>query len=180
MTAQDFILGARVAHLRELKTEIERLKRDNAVLRDENQAIRSHLDLALLALAELQTSEGLEIWDGWNLILGAGRVASSRADLVAQAKATGRRVWIVFDGHDERVRNDGLVRVSYTGGSGDHRADRFIIDFIRAAVYLGLKGKIILRTDDRDFRAEVDRICISRDFVVSYTHSSNSPKGTTK
>jgi len=56
------------------------------------------------------------------------------------------------------VQQDGLVRVSYTGGEGEHRADRFICDFIRMAAYLGLAGKVSVRTNDKDFLKEVRRL----------------------
>lgn len=149
MSAQDILVGARVRHVRELKTEIARLKAENARLHDENAALRAHLDLAILAAEELRDGATLEIWDGWNLILGAGRVARDRDELIAQAKATGRRVWIVLDGHDERVVNDGLVRISYTGGTGEQRADRFIAAFMRMARYLGVADHVAVRTRDK-------------------------------
>ena len=159
MNAQDVIMGSRLEHLRELKTAIEKLKAENAALRDERDALKAHFDLALLAAMDLGGGEPLEIWDGWNLILGAKKEARDRADLIAQAEASGRRVWIVFDGHDENVRLRGeKVRVSYTGGQGEHRADKFIIDFVRMAAYLGLVDKLSVRTNDKDFRKAIDRL----------------------
>jgi len=158
MSAQDVIMGSRVAHVRELKTEIEKLKAENAALRDERDALKAHFDLALLAAQDLRDGETLEIWDGWNLILGAKKEARDRADPIAQAKAADRRVWIVFDGHDENVRDDGLVRVSYTGGRGEHRADKFICDFVRMAAYLGLAERIAVRTNDKDFIRTLRRL----------------------
>ena len=157
MSAQDIIMGSRVAHVRELKAEIEKLKAENAALRDERDALKAHFDLALLAATDLKDGEPLEIWDGWNLVLGAQKAAKDRADLIAQAKASGKRVWIVFDGHDENVVQDGKVRISYTGGTGEHRADRFIVDFVRMAAYLGLAGRVTVRTNDKDFRKAVGR-----------------------
>lgn len=158
MSAQDVIMGSRVAHVRELKREIERLRADKAALQAERDALRAHLDLAALAAMDLRDGEPLEIWDGWNLILGAQRAARDRAALIAQAQAAGRRIWIVFDGHEESVRQEGLVRVSYTGGTGGHRADRFIVDFVRMARYLGLSGRVSVRTGDKDFLAQVRRL----------------------
>ena len=163
MSAQDLIMGARVAHLRELKSEIARLNSVNARLNSENEALKAHFDLALLAAAELKSlPEGarLEIWDGWNLVLGAKKEARDLDELLAQARAKTaadplRRVWIVMDGPDESVRNDGRIRLSYTGGTGLHRADRLVVDFVRMAAYLGLAAKIDVRTNDRDFRAKV-------------------------
>ncbi|MGN0833485.1 MAG: hypothetical protein ACI4RD_07530 [Kiritimatiellia bacterium] len=158
MSAQDVIMGARVARVRELKGEIERLKADNAALRGERDSLRAHLGLAMLAAMDLRDGGRLEIWDGWNLVLGAERAARDRAGLIAQAKAAGRRIWIVFDGPDENVRQEGLVRISYTGGTGAHRADRFIVDFVRMAGYLGLAGQVSVRTHDKDFLSQVRRL----------------------
>ena len=158
MSAQDIIMGARVQHVRELKAEVEKLKAENAALRDELGALKAHFGLALLAAQDLRAGEPLEVWDGWNLILGAQKVAKDRDDLIAQAKASGGRVWIVFDGHDENVILDGNVRVSYTGGTGEHRADKFITDFVRMAAYLGLADKLSVRTNDKDFRKAVERL----------------------
>ena len=72
MSAQDVILGARVARLGELKAEVARLKAENARLRDENAALAHHFDLALLAAEDLRTlpPDGrLVVLDGWNLVL---------------------------------------------------------------------------------------------------------------
>ena len=170
MNAQDVILGARVAHVRELKTEVERLKSESAALRDELQSLRAHFGQALLAAEDLKAiPEGgrLEIWDGWNLILGAKRRAASREELIAQAHdrvakaGTGLKVWIVFDGKDEHVSSaDGGVRVSYSGGVGAHRADRFIRDFVRMAAYLGLADRLSVVTDDRDFRRAIEKMTV--------------------
>ena len=158
MSAQDVIMGSRVAHVRELKAEIGKLKAANAALREERDALWAHFDLALLAAVDLRDGEPLEIWDGWNLILGAGKAAKDRADLLVQAKATGKRVWIVFDGHDENVRQDGAVRISYTGGTGEHRADKFIVDFVRMAACLGLAGRIFVRTNDKGFKSKIRKL----------------------
>jgi len=158
MTAQDIIAASQLTRVRELRTAIEKLAAENAALRDERDALKAHFDLALLAAQDLRNGETLEIWDGWNLVLGAKKEARDRADLIAQAKASGKRIWIVFDGHDENVRQDGLVRVSYTGGQGEHRADRFICDFVRMAAYLGLADKVAVRTNDKDFLREVRRL----------------------
>jgi len=157
VSSQDLILGSRVAHLRELKTEIAALRSENAALKDELAALKAHFDAALLAANDLREGS-LEIWDGWNLILSAERQANDRSRLIAQAKASGRRVWIVFDGHDEHVEDIGNVRVSYTGGSGEHRADKFICDFVRMAAYLGLADRVTVRTHDKDFIRKINRL----------------------
>lgn len=166
MDAQDIILGSRVAHVRELKAEVARLKAENARLRDESEAVSAHFDLALLAAEDLRTlPEGgrLVIVDGWNAILGSGRTAHSREELVAKAKAhvaerPADLVWIVLDGPRPSVVQEGRVRVSYTGGRGAHRADKFVCDFVRMAAYRGAASRIEVVTADKSFREEVRRL----------------------
>jgi hypothetical protein len=159
MTAQDIIYGARVAHVRELKAEIDRLKAENTRLLAENGILREHLDLVALAADELRRlPEGARCLfvDGWNLVLGSPRIVPSREVLLARARTYLRahaddRVWIVFDGPRERVLCEERLRVSYTGGEGLHRADRQMCDFLRTARFLGLSGRIDIVTSDRDF-----------------------------
>lgn len=166
MSAQDVMIGERIAHIRELKTEIEKLKTENGQLREEVASLWAHFDLALLSAQELRTLPAggrLEIWDGWNLILGAQKEARDRADLLEQARrATAAdeslRVWIVLDGPQERVKQEGRVRLSYTGGTGEHRADKFICDYLRMAKYLGLVNRVVVRTNDKDFARTVGRL----------------------
>ena len=158
MNAQDIIMSSQLTHVRELKTALTNAAAENAALRAELDSLKAHFDMAILAAMDLKDGEPLEIWDGWNLILGAQREAKDRADLIAQAKASGKRVWIVLDGHDENVKLDGNVRVSYTGGQGEHRADKFIIDFVRMAAYLGLADRVSVRTNDKDFRKAIGRL----------------------
>lgn len=170
-SAQDLIYGARVAHVRELQTALAQAKAENAALRDENAALKAHLDFALLAAEDLRNlpPEGrLEIWDGWNLVLGATKAAPDRRALIAQANdrlaqagAEALRIWIVFDGADERVRQEGRLRVSYTGGLGAHRADRLVVAFVRMAAYLGLADRLSVWTHDRDFARDVRRYAVA-------------------
>ena len=158
MNAQDIIRSSQLTHIRELQTALTKAAAENTALHNELDSLKAHFDMALLAAMDLKGGEPLEIWDGWNLILGAKKEAKDRADLIAQAKASGKRVWIVLDGHDENVKLDGSVRISYTGGQGEHRADKFIIDFVRMAAYLGLADKLSVRTNDKDFRKAVNRL----------------------
>ena len=166
MSAQDVILGARVAHLRELKAEIARLKAENARLRDESAALAHHFDLALVAAEDLRAlpPDGrLVILDGWNLVLGSGKEARTPEELVARTEEylethPADRAWIVFDGPRENAFNEGRLRVSYTGGTGAHRADRFILDFLRMARWRGDLSRLRVRTCDRDFRKAVARL----------------------
>lgn len=166
MKVQDVILSSRVAHVRELKTEITRLKAENADLRNENTQLKTHFAMALLAAEDLKNlPEGGKfiIVDGWNAILGSAKDASDPKGLIALYKKHLEEnqsdfVWIVFDGNRENSRTEGRLRVSYTGGEGLHRADRFISDFLRMAKFSGSLDNIEVRTRDKDFLKEVRRL----------------------
>ena len=158
---------ARVTHVRELKAEIARLREENARLRDESDSLRAHFDLALLAAEDLRSLPPcgrLEVWDGWNLVLGARKEAANREDLVDQARRRveesggALRVWIVLDGPKAASRAEGGVRVSYTGGGGSQRADRMIVDYVRMAAWLGLRGRVSVRTNDKDLARKAERL----------------------
>ncbi len=166
MKAQDVILGSRVAHVRELKSEVARLKEENAQLREANAELLAHFDLALLAasdLARLSPGGRMVVWDGWNLIRGAPSLARDPADLEAQARIHLEShpldfIWIVYDGEREGVKCDGWLRLSWTGGKGAQRADRFICDFVRAARFRGDVGRLEVRTRDKALSAAVERL----------------------
>ncbi len=166
MSAQDVILGARVARVRELTAEIARLKAENAALRAEAASLSAHFATALVAAEDLRSlppGGKLIVVDGWNLVLGAGKVAHDRGELVEKAERHVAEnmldfVWIVFDGPGESVSRDGRVRVSYTGGTGAQRADRFICDFLRMAAYVGGLGRIEVRTHDKALVSEIGKI----------------------
>ena len=83
MNAQDIIRSAQLTHVRELQTALTKAAAENAALRDELDSLKAHFDMALLAAMDLKSGEPLEIWDGWNLILGAKKEAKDRADLIA-------------------------------------------------------------------------------------------------
>ena len=166
MKAQDVILSSRVAHVRELKSEIERLKAENLELRNENTQLKGHFAMALLAAEDLRNlpEEGrFIIVDGWNAILGATKDAGNPKALISLYKKHLEEnprdfVWIVFDGHTENSTTEGCLRVSYTGGEGLHRADRFICDFLRMARFTGGLSKIEVKTRDKDFIKEIKRL----------------------
>ena len=169
MNAQDMIEAARLVRVRELQTALTKAAAENLRLKTENEMLFAHFDLAILAandLAALPPDGRLVIVDGWNMILGADKVAKDRADLVAQAKAHVAEhpsdfVWIVLDGPRASSSVDGRVRVSYTGGVGAHRADKFICDFLKMARFRGDLRRVEVRTDDKDFKKEVKRIFAS-------------------
>ena len=169
MNAQDMIEAARLVRVRELQTALTKAAAENLRLKTENEMLFAHFDLAVLAandLAALPPDGRLVIVDGWNMILGANKVAKDRAELVAQAKAHVAEhpsdfVWIVLDGPRASSSVDGRVRVSYTGGVGAHRADKFICDFLKMARFRGDLRRVEVRTDDKDFKKEVKRICAS-------------------
>ena len=169
MNAQDMIEAARLVRVRELQTALTKAAAENLRLKTENEMLFAHFDLAILAasdLAALPPDGRLVIVDGWNMILGANKVAKDRAELVAQAKAHVAEhpsdfVWIVLDGPRASSSVDGRVRVSYTGGVGAHRADKFICDFLKMARFRGDLRRVEVRTDDKDFKKEVKRIFAS-------------------
>lgn len=168
------MIASKLARISEMRGELSRLREENARLREENAALRAHADLGVLALADLGAlapDANCVIVDGWNLILGAGGAETllgprvhSPHELVEQARAyvashDGDFVWIVFDGKEENVFCEGRLRVSYTGGEGVQRADRFILDFIRAAFYRGLARKISLVSRDKALLKAAKRMC---------------------
>ena len=163
------IEAARLVRVRELQTALTKAAAENLRLKTENEMLFAHFDLAVLAandLAALPPDGRLVIVDGWNMILGANKVAKDRAELVAQAKAHVAEhpsdfVWIVLDGPRASSSVDGRVRVSYPGGVGAHRADKFICDFLKMARFRGDIRRIEVRTDDKDFKKEVKRIFAS-------------------
>ena len=163
------IEAARLVRVRELQTALTKAAAENLRLKTENEMLFAHFDLAVLAandLAALPPDGRLVIVDGWNMILGANKVAKDRAELIAQAKAHVAEhpsdfVWIVLDGPRASSSVDGRVRVSYTGGVGAHRADKFICDFLKMARFRGDLRRIEVRTDDKDFKKEVKRIFAS-------------------
>ena len=166
MSSQDMMILSRLARMRELKAELERLRSENSALRDEMSSLKAHFSLALAAMDDLRSlPEGGKIIlvDGWNVILGAKKDAHSRKELAAKWREYLQehdkdRVWIVFDGPVENVMEEDRLRISYTGGIGPHRADRFICDYLRAAKYLGFGSKAQVCTNDRQLRKEADKL----------------------
>jgi len=177
MTAQQIMQDSRMVRMRALKDEVSRLKEELARACEERDGLREHLALALLAARDgeaLGRGGTMLIVDGWNAILGSVKVklhqqdgTSGREGLRAQLKAIvrrwlenrpGTRAWIVFDGSRADGRADGRIRITYTGGTGEHRADRLVCDYLRMRRFAGDKWRVIVATNDKAFRAEAERL----------------------
>ena len=69
------------------------------------------------------------------------------------------RIWIVFDGSEENSYRSGAHRVTYTGGTGPHRADRLILDYVHAARILGLDtSRIMVNTADKALAKKLETL----------------------
>ena len=169
MTANDIIRDTRVAHVRELKAEVARLKDELARAHAAHESLESHFALALTAARDadrMPSDARLLIVDGWNAVIGTRRldadarharrdrlVESLRARVAADPRL---HVWALFDGSgmSAEAEADGRLRVGYTGGTGAHRADRMVCDYLRMRKILGLNHPVTVVTDDKDFAKE--------------------------
>ena len=176
MDAQAAIIASRLDRVADLRREVKRLREENLRLADENATLLAHFDLAVLAAADLAALPSAQarflIVDGWNMILGEGEAVAGMAPrgrikspsaLIAHfrdyiAANPDDFVWIVFDGERENVYGENRIRVSYTGGRGSQRADRFICDFMRMARFKGLASRIKLVTADKKLLKEAARL----------------------
>ena len=176
MNAQGIMMDSRVAHVRELKAEISRLREENSKLSRERDELLAHFDLALLAAADLAAvppGGKFVIYDGWNLVLGAGRTARTTEELEGSvrrelAENPLDRAWIVYDGPVENAKTEERLRIGYTGGTGAQRADRLICDFIRMARFAGRPAKIELRTNDKKLAREAERLLAEPRNALAY------------
>ena len=141
MTANDIIRDTRVAHVRELKAEVARLKEELAREHGARESLESHFALALAAARDAERmplDAELLIVDGWNAVIGTRRLdADARhagrdrliENLRARVAADPRlHAWAIFDGssmHAE-AESDGL----------------------------GLNHPVTVVTDDKDFAKE--------------------------
>ena len=173
MTSQEIMQDIRLTRVRALRDEVVRLKGELASVRGELDSLREHFALALLAArdAERAGPDGLMlIVDGWNAILSSassmyrGNASNGWRAQLAEAvekwleKRPSDHAWIVFDGPRASGRTKGRLRISYTGGSGEHRADRLVCDYLRMRRYDGAKGHVIVVTNDKAFRLEAARL----------------------
>ena len=155
-----------MTRIRALRDEVARLKAELARACEERDSLRQHFALALLAARDadrLNAGGTLLIVDGWNAILGSENIGGHRDRLAQLAREwlsahPGDRAWIVFDGPNESGSVEDLLRISYTGGSGAHRADRLVCDYLRMRRYGGQKGRVVVVTNDKDFRRAAERL----------------------
>lgn len=169
MTANDIFRDTRVAHVRELKSEVAKLKEELARERAERESLERHFALALAAARDAERmppDAELLVVDGWNAVIGTHRLDAAacragRERLVEKLRgrvveAQRLHVWAVFDGAEMNAaaEAEGRLRVGYTGGSGAHRADRMVCDYLRMRRILGLKHPVTVVTDDKDFAKE--------------------------
>ena len=168
LTANDIIRDSRLVHVRELKAEVARLKAELAVARSCCAEWESHFSLALAAACDadrIGTGNAIVVIDGWNVVLNSGFKGEGDAHLGKQrlmdaARAfaqahPGTFVWLVFDGDDENAECGGSFRVSYTGGTGEHRADRLVVDYVRMMRLTGRTARLKVITNDKDFGKKV-------------------------
>lgn len=84
-------------------------------------------------------------------------VARDVARLLAPNPAV--RAWIVFDGKTQSDRRAAPnVRVSYSGGEGEHRADKALLDNIRFFQTADPETALLLVSNDRDLCARARRL----------------------
>ena len=163
MTTNDIFRDTRVAHVRELKAEVARLKEELARTREARESLDRHFALALAAARDAERmpcDAELLIVDGWNAVIGTHHLDAAarhagRDQLIERLRA---RVAADprFDGAEMRAATEagGRLRVGYTGGTGAHRADRMVCDYLRMRKILGLNNPVTVVTDDKDFAKE--------------------------
>jgi hypothetical protein len=164
-------------HLRELKSALADTKARLLKAESERDLLAAHFSLGLAALRDFENlADGMEfrIVDGWNAILRLKNVSKLSSDDISALKREYLAdlginppspdapfagsdcfppvtTWIVFDGKTANSYRSGPYRVTYTGGTGAHRADRMILDFVNAARILGLDvSRITVETADKD------------------------------
>jgi len=176
MTANDIFQGARLVHVRELKAEVARLNEELARTREELEGLRSHFALALEAAREadrIPSGGRLVIVDGWNALLGSASVlppAERRLPPKDKEELLRARVrvwladhpldsaWIVFDGERAGGASEPRLRTTFTGGTGPHRADRLVCDYLRMRRFVGTASDVLVLTEDRDFRRAAETL----------------------
>ncbi|MBR3922217.1 MAG: hypothetical protein IKJ45_03835 [Kiritimatiellae bacterium] len=172
MKPNDIFADARVMQVRELKAALAETKARLAKAESERDLLAAHFPLGMAALHDFESlaaESELRIIDGWNAILRMKNVSKLSSENISDLKKsylTGLGIsepapegadlppvssWIVFDGKDANSYRAGAYRVTYTGGTGAHRADRMRIDYVNVAKVLGLDvSRIVVETADKD------------------------------
>jgi hypothetical protein len=172
MKSNDIFADARVMQVRELKAALAETKARLAKAESERDLLAAHFSLGMAALHDFESlaaESELRIIDGWNAILRMKNVSKLSAEKISELKKEYLAklgilepaaepadlppvsTWIIFDGKDANSYRIGAYRVTYTGGTGAHRADRMIIDYVNAAKVLGLDvSRIAVETADKD------------------------------
>lgn len=180
MKSNDIFADARVMQVRELKTALAETRARLSKAEAERDLLVAHFPLGMAALHDfesLASGEDLRIIDGWNAILRMKNVSKLSAESISELKKEYLTdlgilepspagadlppvsVWIVFDGKVANSYRAGMYRVTYTGGTGAHRADRMIIDYVNVAKVLGLDvSRIVVETADKDLSRRVKSI----------------------
>ena len=180
MKSNDIFADARVMQVRELKKSLTEVKARLSKVEAERDLLAAHFPLGMAALHDFESlaaGEELRIIDGWNAILRMKNVSKLSSENISGLKKsylTGLGIsepalegadlppvstWIVFDGKDANSYRAGAYRVTYTGGSGAHRADRMIIDYVNVAKVLGLDvSRIVVETADKDLSKRITSI----------------------
>ena len=183
MKTNDIVADARVARVRELKAALAEATARATKAETERDALLVHFDIALAALfdfANLDAAATLRIIDGWNLLLRTRTVSKLSSEEISKLKTDylaslgvsqqapdnnsaaneinqPLSAWIIFDGAQEKSYRCGPFRVTYTGGSGPHRADRMILDYVHAAKLLGLDiSRITIETADKSLTKRLE------------------------
>ena len=187
MKSNDIFADARVMQVRELKAALAEAKARLAQAEAERDLLVAHFPLGMAALHDFESLAAgaeLRIIDGWNAILRMKNVSKLSAEKISELKKEYLAklgilepaaepadlppvsTWIIFDGKDANSYRAGAYRVTYTGGTGAHRADRMIIDYVNAAKVLGLDvSRIAVETADKDLSKRI--VSIGAKIVVS-------------
>lgn len=177
MKSNDIFADARVMQVRELKAALAEAKARLAKTESERDLLVAHFPLGMAALHDFESlaaGTDLRIIDGWNAVLRMKNVSKLSSDAISDLKKSYLTalgilepspeeadlppvsVWIIFDGKIANSYRAGAYRVTYTGGTGAHRADRMIIDYVNVAKVLGLDvSRIVVETADKDLSQRI-------------------------
>ena len=148
----------------------------NAILRGRNVSKLTSEDISRLKaeyLAGLGIAQLVKSSNGRHSPAPASSVADER-DLPAAGSHLPVANWLVFDGSEENSYRSGSYRVTYTGGTGPHRADRLILDYVHAAKLLGFDtSRIAVETADKPLARKV--AALGAVLAVGCQHGASQP-----